>query len=356
MIDESMYKNLECKDDNFKKTENIESILRYGDETKVNNPLVSFVIPAYSRVRELGIAIKSIIQQEELFSYELIIVDDAPDSVNDNPRLDLVRTINDDRILYYANTKNLGVEGNWNRCFKLSRGKYVSMLHDDDILSPEYMKSVKKCLETVAKHSKKFGVIQANFKIFRKNDDLPLLEINNNGELIRFCKIHCLLTGKGPVSPPSCGTIFSRLAVIELGGFNESYFPCADYLLGYFMIVRGYDCYISKDDFGWYRFGINESVKPSVIQDTIKCNYYFLRWLYKQSLFNRIWAIILGKGQISTLVDQNNKGRKIYCNFVVPKEMDSFITEYGNHRIGRFFFKVARKVVHIFSRIVYYVR
>ena len=81
-----------------------------------------------------------------------------------------------------------------------------------------------------------------------------------------------------------------------------------------------------------------------MIQDTIKCNYYFLRWLYKQSLANRIWAFFWGKAHISSLVDEYNAARKEYCNFEVPKAMDSFIKEYGRHSVGRFFLKCAKKM------------
>ena len=356
MIDEKLYKNLEYNINNFEKTKRIKSVLRFGNETQIVEPLISFVIPAYSRIKELEIAIRSIIEQEELFSYEVVIVDDAPDSMLDNPRLDLVKAINDVHILYYANTENLGVEGNWNRCIQLARGKYVSMLHDDDILSPLYMKSIMACLETVEKKSNNFGLIQAKFKIFTNDADLPTLDIKNRGGIRKIYKINCLINGKGPVSPPSCGTIFDRCAIIEMGGFNEIFFPCADYLLGYFMVAKGYDCYVSEDDFGWYRFGINESVKPSVIQDTIRCNYFFLQWLYKVSLFNKLWSKLFGKAHISLLHDEYNNARRFYCNFVVPNEMSACITEYGKHNIGRFFVKIIKKGILLFTRRVYYVQ
>lgn len=224
MIDEKFYKNLEYNINNFEKTKRIKSVLRFGNETQIVEPLVSFVIPAYSRIKELEIVIRSIIEQEELFPYD--------DSMTRNPRFDLVKMINDVHLLYYANTENLGVEGKWNRYILLAKGKYISMLHDDDILSPEYMKSIKKCLKTLEKNSNNFGLIQAKFKIFTNDDNLPILDIKNRGGIRKIYKINCLINGKGPVSPPSCGTIFDRCAIIEMGGGNETF--CAYYLLGYF--------------------------------------------------------------------------------------------------------------------------
>lgn len=60
MIDEKLYKNLEYNINNFEKTKRIKSVLRFGNETQIVEPLISFVIPAYSRIKELEIAIRSI--------------------------------------------------------------------------------------------------------------------------------------------------------------------------------------------------------------------------------------------------------------------------------------------------------
>lgn len=349
MITKELYEKLSYEKNNFATIGNIKSILRWGDPSFCTNPLISFVIPAYSRIKELSKAIESIVLQEELFSYEIVVVDDAPDAMKENGKLDYIEKLGNQHILYYANEKNLGVEGNWNRCIELARASYVSMLHDDDILCPNYFLSIKNCINTIEKKSKKFGVIQANLLSFQDEANLPKVSPKCRGGLRKVKRINCLCDGKGPVSPPSCGTLFSKQAVTEMGGFDSTYFPCADYLLGYFMITRGYDCYVSEDVFGWYRFGINESVKPVVIQDTIKGNYYFLHWLYKQSIFNKVWAFLLGKAQISCLVDEYNAARKKWCNFVVPKEMDSIVIEYGKHSFSRFIFRLIRKIVYIFT-------
>lgn len=344
MIDESLYRNISFEENNFAKIADIKSILIWGN--KIENPYISFVIPAYSRVKELKTAVESIISQKELFPYEVIIVDDAPDALSDNKKLEYVKTLNDSHVLYYGNTKNLGVEGNWNRCIELAGAEYVSMLHDDDILSPNYMENISKCIKTVEKQKKAFGCIQARFQSFKVESELPKLYEKNRGGLRKYYPVNCIYMGKGPISPPSCGTLFSKKAVIENGGFNSACFPCADYLFGYNLVKKGYSCFVSEDEYGWYRFGINETVKPSVIQDTIKGNYYFLKWLYKQSISNKIFAFFFSKAQISVMVDENNKARKIWCNFDVPEEMDSFIEEYGKHSVGRLIFKISRKIIN----------
>ena len=36
--------------------------------------------------------------------------------------------------------------GNWNRGIELARGKYIAMIHDDDMLSPYFMNAIEKAI------------------------------------------------------------------------------------------------------------------------------------------------------------------------------------------------------------------
>ena len=45
-------------------------------------------------------------------------------------------------VLYYKNASNLGMGGNWNRCIELANADWVVLLHDDDMLCENYLKTV----------------------------------------------------------------------------------------------------------------------------------------------------------------------------------------------------------------------
>ena len=108
--------------------------------------IFSIIIPSY-KSRYLGEAINSVISQT-YDDWELIVVNDcSPENIDTivNPYL------NDSRIRYYVNERNLGAERlceNWNRCLKLCSGDYVICMGDDDRLAPccleEYNKLIKK--------------------------------------------------------------------------------------------------------------------------------------------------------------------------------------------------------------------
>ncbi len=95
-------------------------------------PLVSICIPSYRGAAYLQATIESVLQQSHA-NFELWIVDDAsPDNT-----ADVVAAFDDPRITLVRNTRNLGPQGNWNRCLEVATGKYYKLLPQDDLLSPD---------------------------------------------------------------------------------------------------------------------------------------------------------------------------------------------------------------------------
>ena len=75
-------------------------------------------------------AIESI-RKQTLQNFEFIIVNDAS---NDNTQniLNYYETI-DSRIHVLTNTSQMGISYSRNQAYKLSRGKYIAVMDDDDI-------------------------------------------------------------------------------------------------------------------------------------------------------------------------------------------------------------------------------
>ncbi len=99
---------------------------------------VSIIIPTYKRSDFLTRAINSVLSQTHN-NIEVVIVDD------NNPGSEYaIRTKrvlknydNDKRVIYHKNQKNLGCALARNEGIKLSTGKYITFLDDDDIYLPE---------------------------------------------------------------------------------------------------------------------------------------------------------------------------------------------------------------------------
>lgn len=82
-------------------------------------PKISVCIPGYNYARYLPGAIESILSQE-FSDFELIIQDDCsrdytPETVR--------KYLSDGRIVFGVNERNLGLEGNWDRCLQKARGR-----------------------------------------------------------------------------------------------------------------------------------------------------------------------------------------------------------------------------------------
>lgn len=107
-----------------------------------NLPLVSVCIPAYRGAAHLGETIKSVLAQD-LCDFELVIIDDnSPDETDQ-----VVASYDDPRLRYFKNSKNLGPEGNWNRCIEEARGCYFKLLPQDDQLFPDTLRRQVEVLE-----------------------------------------------------------------------------------------------------------------------------------------------------------------------------------------------------------------
>lgn len=107
----------------FKKLDEINELI------KQQQPLVSVLIPAYNRPHYLELALQSVLNQTYR-NIEIIICDDS--SNDEVERMIQPYLESYDHINYYKNDKQLRYE-NGHKLFRLSKGKFVNYLCDDDM-------------------------------------------------------------------------------------------------------------------------------------------------------------------------------------------------------------------------------
>ena len=108
----------------------------------VGSPRITFAIPYYRGRDYLGEAIRSVLAQTAS-DWNLLVVDDC----GPEPAEDVVAGFDDPRITYVRNERNLGLAGNWNECVRLANTPWVTILHGDDRLLPEYAARVLAAAE-----------------------------------------------------------------------------------------------------------------------------------------------------------------------------------------------------------------
>lgn len=108
----------------------------------MSEPLVSICIPTYNAARTLRETLDSLLRQTYQ-ALEIIVSDNA--SVDETLRI--AESYDDSRVRIVRSETNIGAEANFERCFKLGRGKYTAIFHADDIYEPQIVERQVAFLE-----------------------------------------------------------------------------------------------------------------------------------------------------------------------------------------------------------------
>lgn len=222
-------------------------------------PKFTISIPAYKKVELLKDAVASCLSQT-YNDFELLIIDDCADG---NDIFAYLKELDDPRICYYQNMHNTGMVDNWNRCFSMARTEWVVLLHDDDLLYPD-------CLEMYEKLIKLSPEIDCFFAMgnrVRLENEITYVRQSCTATLQKLRNIDMLL---GNITGTCCGSCFNRKKVLEMGGFDNKYYPTHDYAFGIKAVRNSKCCRISGFPLVIGRIGKNTTMKPGVLEQILK--------------------------------------------------------------------------------------
>lgn len=101
----------------------------------------SIVIPTYNGEKYIEAAIKSALSQTRPADEIIVSDDNSTDSTLD------ICSRYEGRIKIYKNGEGpSGFVNGWNNAIKYASGEYISILHQDDLLSPTFLQEVEKCI------------------------------------------------------------------------------------------------------------------------------------------------------------------------------------------------------------------
>ena len=292
--------NYESKEDCFSKCAHVKSRMIWGDERIIPDPWVTVVIPTYRRPHLLKEALNSVLKQQSTdFLWDILIVDNEADDGKENDTERLVRQINDSRILYYRNSENIWVGDNFNRCFLLARGEWVVMLHDDDLLMSNALKTIGSLIRGYDTEERPIGAIaasyiQVEYDPIRDEIKEDVLQIDRHyASCPTDMKVYHLTHSNVKVlahiggAAPTNGSTFRRQAVIDIGGFNESHGISGDLML-FYRLENEYEAYQTLSPIGFYRWGINSMMGKDSLRRVIRDNFEYREYIYGKSRANRV--------------------------------------------------------------------
>ena len=243
--------------DNFEKYRSIHS--KCVIEGSIDKPSISVFIPTYKRAETIAETISSAISQEFSEAYEIVIVSNDPEGENSKTR-EIIESYNDNRIYFYVNAENIGLCGNWNRGIELCRGTYVAMIHDDDTLSPWFLSSVFKAIKRnnypLILGVKSLDFSSNNKPIFTMPKKLKYKGVSKKSFFFgRYITI--------------AGMTVNREKIIEMGGYDEGYYPNEDTVLIYQALLKGKVVNIENQLAG-YRKEVNLSLTEGTMEKIIQ--------------------------------------------------------------------------------------
>lgn len=132
-----------------------------------NNPYISIIIPLYKNKKEYILRSLLSIEAQTLKNIEIIYIDDY--SQDDSINLIKILKLIDKRISLIINNRNRGILFSKSLGVKISRGKYVIVIDQDDLFLS------KNLFHTIFKKTEKYNldILQYNrFKFFEKNESV----------------------------------------------------------------------------------------------------------------------------------------------------------------------------------------
>lgn len=251
--------------------------------------------------------------------YEIIVVENCDDFTAISQTQKFLLENYTGKITYYKNKRNLGLFGNFNQCLKLAKGKWVCILHDDDILLPNYLSKMAWAVENVVSNTslissrpiffgnldlfnitkedtttfkyylkthfnRLFRTLKAikntiKFKTFRIKT-YKYLDMRESTYIANFNPLH-----------PSC-MLHNREIVLKLGAYNQRYFPSDDWYFHTRASLHS-NVYQINEFLSKYRLANNTSFNKNTMLGFGILDYYFI--LDNMKVSKRMRKILLQK-------------------------------------------------------------
>ena len=235
----------------------------------MNSDLVSIIMPSYNTAQYINRSIQSVISQTYK-KWELIIVDDCSTDSTEK----IVKEIQDARIFYVRNEKNVGAAVSRNIALKMAHGRWIAFLDSDDIWMPEKLeKQVSYMLSNDYKFSyTSYVEIDKDLHFTGRKVTGPK-KITKRG---MFC--YCW---------PGCLTVmYDRASIGELR--IRDIRKNNDYAM-WLKICKRADCYLLDEVLAAYRRGRTDSISSCGYLDLVKWHYKLFREAENLNIALSLW-------------------------------------------------------------------
>ena len=181
----------------------------------MSNPLVSVVIPTFSRPTYLRRCVDSVLNQT-YSNIEIFVVDD--NNPETDARYETEKTMEaykeNERVTYLQHDKNRNGSAARNTGWKASHGEYITFLDDDDVIEETKIEKQVACLEAL---DQSWGMCYTGYRLIKEHGDNQISSEKRSGNCYVDALMRTMFMGSG-------SNLFLRKSVVdEINGYDESF-------------------------------------------------------------------------------------------------------------------------------------
>lgn len=224
--------------------------------SNIPDSVFTIAIPTFCRSALLNEALLSALNQITDLTYDILVIDNNPERY-DETEMTMLQYCKHPLVSYYKNKSNLGMAGNWNQLFLLSKGTWVCMLHDDDLLFPNYIDVLYNRIQNLHEPH----IIFPTYRVSQSRKLDINTQSNNDMKAINV-KLKSFISGN--IIGPPVGMLVRKDFFRISTKFDSSSYPSIDWDF-YIEASKIGNLYKIPEELCLYYIGENESLKKETI-------------------------------------------------------------------------------------------
>lgn len=286
----------------------------------METPIITVVIPVYNGEKFIKQAIESVLNQTHS-NLSLKILDNCS---TDNTEK-IVMSLNDPRLIYTKNDKNIGMLPNWKKALTSVNTKYVAVLFADDFYKPDFIKRAIQIME----NNPNIGLVSAGCEVYDETNRILAVRKRSKCGIFSAKQYYEYIYTMREVPPPS-ETILLNDAVQVVGGYDTDNLNWVVDTDLYLKISRaGYGACHLEDIMSCRRsWRGNSTLSISSSQKHVKDIYYLLKTYFDPKFidentrafsYQRAWDVV----KLNLLINLKKRNfREMITQYRLLKEND----------------------------------
>ena len=213
---------------------------------------LDIALPFYGDVAFMKQTVQSILNQSDP-NWRLVVVDDGyPDDTIPS----WFESLRDERIEYQRNVKNLGANGNFQKCLGLLSADYCLVMGADDLLEPNFVERINELIAS----NPAISMIHPGVKVIDENNEFISTRSDQVKRGIRESQRHSTVLSGEPLARSLMKgnwmyfpSIVWKTKTIQEIGFRAGFHVCQDLGLAMDLIMQGGEMALIEDEIFRYR-------------------------------------------------------------------------------------------------------